>query len=92
MGDTTRGLYQKFTVVRTDGSSAPGGKHEGCEYFVLDLTHDKHALPALRAYIQSCRAEYPLLAEDLGRKLPHMVARILNRGEYPATEGGHDGE
>ena len=47
MGDTTRGLYRKFRIERVDGSDAPGGKHDGCQYFVLDLDHDPHALPAL---------------------------------------------
>ena len=59
------GLYRKFEVRRTDGSDAPGGKHEHCEYFVLDATHDPCAIPALRAYANACRAEYPRLAEDL---------------------------
>lgn len=65
MGDTTRGLYNKFRIERVDGSSAPGGKHEGCQYFVLDLNHDPHALPALLAYAESCRNDYPMLTEDL---------------------------
>ena len=65
--DAERGLYGKFNVTRTDGSSAPGGKHAGCEYFVLDVTHDPHAIPALRAYADSCEADYPLLARDLRR-------------------------
>ena len=65
MGDNTRGLYGKFNVERVDGKSATGEKHDGCEYFVLDLTHDPHALPALRAYVESCRGDYPLLANDL---------------------------
>ena len=72
MGDRTRGLYSKFEVCRTDGSSEPGGKHHGCEYFVLDLTHDKHAAAALRAYAASCATEYPLLSADL---LAGIVAR-----------------
>ena len=59
------GLYHKFDVRRADGTDAPGGKHDGCSYFVLDLTHDPHAIPALRAYAKACRAEYPLLAIDL---------------------------
>lgn len=42
-----QGLYAKFIVRRTDGSDAPGGKHHGCDYFVLDVTHDKHAKAAL---------------------------------------------
>ena len=69
MSDKTRGLYDKFTVFRNDGTSEPGGKHCGCEYFVLDLTHDKHAKAALKAYAKSCAEELPLLAQDLQRKL-----------------------
>lgn len=65
MGDKTRGIYQKFEVTRADGSSAPGGKHEGCFYFVLDLDHDPHAKAALQAYANSCRSVYPRLAADL---------------------------
>ena len=67
--DEERGLYGKYRVTRSDGSSAPGGKHEHCEYFVLDLSHDPHALPALRAYADSCRERYPGLARDLERLL-----------------------
>lgn len=65
MGNRDKGIYEKFKVVRTDGSSRAGKKHEHCAYFVLDLQHDKHALAALRAYAKSCRAEYPQLAADL---------------------------
>jgi hypothetical protein len=73
MGDRTRGLYEKFDIRRTDGKSAPGEKHENCQYFVLDLTHDPHALPGLRAYRQSCQSEYPKLAYDLGLIIGSMV-------------------
>src|ERR1700758_3049829 len=59
------GLYNKFHIERTDGSSAPGGKHETCKYFVLDVHCDQHAIPALMAYADSCKADYPLLARDL---------------------------
>ena len=65
----SRALSDKFEVHRKDGTDAPGGKHHGCQYFVLDVTHDPHARAALAAYAQSCRAEYPLLAEDIERKL-----------------------
>lgn len=64
------GLFNKFNVERTDGKSAPGQKHEECEYFVLDIDHDPHALPALKAYADSCEADYPVLAKDLRAKLP----------------------
>lgn len=63
------GVYEKFKVERTDGRSEPGEKHHGCTYFVLDLNHDKHAIPALRAYAKSCAKEYPELAADLKRAL-----------------------
>ena len=65
MGDKLRGFYEKFIVARTDGASAEGMKHHGCKYFVLDLTHDRHAIPAIIAYAESCAAEYPQLASDL---------------------------
>ena len=62
------GLMDKYRVERRDGSSEPGGKHHGCEYFVLDLTHDPHARAALLSYAASCEAEYPVLAADLRRR------------------------
>ncbi len=63
--DATRGLYSKFQVRRTDGSSENGGKHDGCTYFVLDLEHDAHAPAALRAYASSCAKSYPQLSREL---------------------------
>jgi len=66
----TRGLYEKFQVYRTDRTDRkPGDKHFKCDYFVLDLTHDPHALAAVRAYADSCRADYPQLAADLEAKV-----------------------
>lgn len=59
------GLYEKYVVRRTDGSDEPGGKHCGCQYFVLDMTHDPYAVPALRAYVEACAEAYPALASDL---------------------------
>lgn len=41
--DRKRGLYEKFFVQRNDGRSGVGERHEHCEYFVIDLHHDKHA-------------------------------------------------
>jgi hypothetical protein len=68
VGDKTRGLYDKFKVTRTDGASEDGGKHHDCQYFVLDIDHDPHAIKALLAYADSCKAEYPLLASDVRAK------------------------
>lgn len=84
---TSVGLYRKFVVTRTDGSSAPGGKHADCNYFVLDLTHDVHAIPALKAYADSCRTELPLLAADLDTiAMPYQNQRPL--AVPPATPEG----
>lgn len=80
MGDPKRGLYEKFHIERMDGKHDPGEKHERCEYFVLDLEHDRHAVPALRAYAESCREEYPLLARDLDK----IVAEIAALKEAPS--------
>jgi hypothetical protein len=81
MGDKTKGLIDKFIVKRRDGRDAPGEKHDGCEYFVLDLTHDIFAIPAIEAYIISCKEEYPFLAGDLLAKIGEASKRL---GEIPA--------
>ena len=65
MKDKAKGLYNKYHVMRMDYRDLPGEKHEGCRLFVLDITHDPHAIPAIRAYADSCRADYPVLAADL---------------------------
>ena len=73
MGDRERGLYGKFIINRTDGTDKEGSKHHNCAYFVLDLTHDPHAIPALEAYRKSClKDNYYALAEDL----ENMITRV----------------
>ena len=62
------GLYAKFFVSRVDGRDAPGDKHHGCDYFVLDITHDPYAIPALAAYARACRKDYPALSRALMSK------------------------
>lgn len=62
------GVYRKFNVSRTDGRDLPGGDRHGAEYFVLDVTHDKFAKPALAAYAAACRNDYPALADDMVRR------------------------
>jgi hypothetical protein len=69
MDDTTRGLYKKYNVMRADGSSEPGGKHEHCDYFVLDLVHDPYAMAALQAYAIACRRDYPDLSASLENRV-----------------------
>lgn len=63
--DTERGLYRKYDVKRTDGSTDKGRRHEFCAFFVLDLEHDEFALDALRAYARAARKTHPELARDI---------------------------
>lgn len=68
--ETKTGLNRnKFQIRRTDGGSAKGGRHADCDFFVLDLQHDKFAKPALTAYAAACADEYPFLAKDIRDKL-----------------------
>ena len=94
-----QGLFRKFEVRRTDGSDGPGEQHEHCFYFVLDVDCDPHALPAIRAYAESCYLTHPNLARDLvdriqGREpalppaignLPEVVRQIQPNGLRDAT-------
>lgn len=69
--------YNKFVVFRKDGGSLPGFKHEGCRYFVLDLDHDRLAVPALRAYAAEARLKgHPGLAVDLDQKAKELEQKI----------------
>lgn len=65
MDDKNRGLYEKFRVERTDGRSAPGEKHDGCRYLVLDLDHDPFARVAALEYARACADDYPTLYRDI---------------------------
>ena len=67
--DSSRGLYKKFKVERTDGKDGPGQRHEHCRYFVLDLDHDEFAYQALATYRDQCATKFPALASDIGRFL-----------------------
>lgn len=70
------GLYNKFSVRRTDGKDIEGEKHFGCEYLVLDLTHDPLAYYPVRAYAANAeRAGYKKLSDDLYAKAENMRIR-----------------
>jgi hypothetical protein len=69
-------LDDRYRVVRTDGRSAPGEKHADCSYFVLDLTHDRYTVPAVRAYADAVRLEHPGLAADLDALIVDAVSRF----------------
>ena len=72
-----QGLFRKFEVRRTDGSSEPGGKHEHCRYFVIDMDHDQHAPAALLAYSTSCSKTHPLLAAELRDEMHERALQML---------------
>lgn len=76
-----QGLYQKFNVRRRDGSDTIGGKHEGCDYFVLDLTHDAFALETVWYYALACKAKYPLLSKDLVDRVNAAYERMEAKGD-----------
>jgi uncharacterized protein YeeX (DUF496 family) len=63
--DEGRGLYEKFEVRRTNGSSEPGCKHHGCRYFIIDYSHDPFAPVALCAYASACQSSHPQLATEI---------------------------
>ena len=85
-----KGLYHKFDVSRTDKTDVfQHEKHYDCDYFVLDLTHDRFAVRALLAYAGACRAGgYVPLACDLEKKIVEMQRRfkeaLTRRDDVPA--------
>ena len=58
-------LFNKYTVYRRDGRDKQGDKHRNCRYFVLDVSHDPFAVPALRAYAEACKEAKPVLSAQL---------------------------
>lgn len=80
-----QGFFEKFHVRRADGRDAPGEKHHGAEYFVLDMTDDPHAIPALLGYADSCERDYPLLAADLRARAVGMVTAASEFVPVPET-------
>lgn len=86
-----KGIYRKFEVKRSDGSSGPGSKHEHCAYFVLDLEHDEYAIPALRAYADACRASHPELAADIDKIVVSARSRCSCREVFCPHSMSPDG-
>lgn len=70
MPSKTEGLIHKYDVRRVDGTDQPGGKHEECRLFVLDIDHDPNARRALMVYAREVRRDGSFdLADDLDRLL-----------------------
>lgn len=82
MDKKSLGLYDKFTVTRTDGSSNVGERHEDCRYFVLDTTHDPHARAALLAYANSCEPDGCVTLANHLRELVAKTPFAVNDTQY----------
>ncbi len=59
------GLINKYAVRRRDGKDRQGDKHFSCRYYVLDVSHDPFAIPALLAYAEACKEKKPVLSAQL---------------------------
>lgn len=67
------GIYQKYTVVKNDGST-----DEGADYFVLRLDKDPHARIAALKYAESIVRENFKLSLDLTSKVLGYEPEIRN--------------
>jgi hypothetical protein len=80
--DKERGLYSKYGIRRLDGSTEPGKKHAKCDFFVLDITHDPHAAPAIFSYARSAGADgYTQLEKDLYSKIQPFIKKLNEMAE-----------
>jgi hypothetical protein len=86
--DTERGLYRKYELFRV--SNDPGHYFQILTpFFVLRYDSDPHARAALVAYAESCRADYPQLADDLiGEATKHggLDCQAREESPYPTQE------
>jgi hypothetical protein len=76
-GCEDQGLFAKFHVARTDGQSEPGGRHEGCCYFPLDLTCDPLAREVAMSYARQAAVQEgrTRLALELATRVRELNAR-----------------
>lgn len=90
MGFKELGLYRKFLVNRTDEKDKPGEKHHGCEYLVLDLTHDGSALQTALKYADVVEKDgYKRLAEDLRSQVDRLTGMLCQCGtRFPVADLG----
>lgn len=70
--DEDRRFYQKYNVQRLNRLNDRTGRYDGCEFFVLDLDHDRYAKIALLAYAGACEEEFPLLSRNLLERCKRM--------------------
>lgn len=67
-----RGIYGKYVIAKTDGSSVDSNAH----YFVLRLDTDPAARTAALAYADACERSNPELAAGLRRVVRKFVSSM----------------
>lgn len=77
--DESRGLYDKYTVTKADGTPATG------PLFILNYSKDHHARAALAAYADSCQGTHPVLAIDLRAALAKLRMTVIPTDHQPAN-------
>ena len=80
--DEPRGLYRKYEVRRLHD---PSGKHEDCEYYVLDWKHDPFTIPAMSVYADACAAKFPVLAASLRYMVQYYGGSVATPATPPAS-------
>jgi hypothetical protein len=86
------GLDDRYLVSRVDGRSKKGEKYHGCDYFVLDMTHDRYAMSAVEQYGMACKQEYPKLATDLFYLMDRRCPDCLLPGGHKLLWGANIGK
>lgn len=80
----SQGYYHKYNVQRVDEGNNEAEVHKDCDFFVLDLTHDVHAVRALDKYREAMVGVDTQLAIDL----TIILARYCNciDGQVPTLD------
>jgi len=75
-------IYDKFTVIRNDGTDAEGGKHQGCRYIVVDIDHDEQAIRILSYLAKAYMITRPTYSASLAALRSDLVAdKVVDTGE-----------
>jgi len=74
-----KAIYPKYMVYRMDGKDNVGEKHEKCDLFVLDLTHDPAAIPAMAMFVTACADDRPALSASVWATFPAVDAWLKER-------------
>ena len=70
----SRGLYDKYTVIKNDRSEID----QDADYFVIRIDSDKHARVAALAYADSIKEENPHLSFDIKQRVAKYEGGMFN--------------